>query len=130
MLVGIPPFYTNNRQELFERIKYAAPKYPPHLSKRARDLLENLLKKDPAKRLGTVKDAESIKTNPWFEGVNWRALFEKQYEAPFTPRINNEFDLSNFDPEFTEIAINSMSYNDGLTDAMKNQNYPGIQFFF
>lgn len=128
MLVGIPPFYTNNRQELFERIKFSSPKYPPHLSKRAKDLLESLLKKDPAKRQGTNGDAQSIKNNPWFEGVNWKALFDKQYEAPFTPRINNEFDLSNFDPEFTEIAINSMSMNEGLTDIMNHKDYQGFSW--
>lgn len=38
MLCGIPPFYTSNRQELFERIKYAHPKYPSQLSKRSKDL--------------------------------------------------------------------------------------------
>jgi serine/threonine protein kinase len=130
MLVGIPPFYTSNRQELFERIKFAAPKYPPHLSKRARDLLEHLLKKDPAKRLGTEGDAQVIKNHPWFEGVNWKALYHKQYEAPFIPRINNEFDLSNFDPEFTEIAINSMSQNDRMTDMIAQQNYQGNIFIF
>ena len=128
MLVGIPPFYTNNRQELFERIKYAAPKYPPHLSKNARELLENLLKKDPAKRLGTTKDAEDIKAHAWFYGVNWRALEKKQYEAPFTPKVNGDCDLANFDPEFTEIAINSMSCNDETADALKNQNYPGFSW--
>jgi len=127
MLVGIPPFYTSNRQELFERIKFAAPKYPPHLSKRAKDLLELLLKKDPAKRLGFNGDAQVIKNHPWFEGVNWKALFLKQYEAPFVPKINNEVDLSNFDPEFTEIAINSMSQNAG-SDMLNHQNYQGFSW--
>lgn len=28
MLVGVPPFYTKDRQELFERIKFLPPKYP------------------------------------------------------------------------------------------------------
>ena len=91
-------------------------------------MLESLLRKDPAKRLGTNGDAQSIKNNPWFEGVNWKALYDKQYEAPFTPRINNEFDLSNFDPEFTEIAINSMSMNDGLTDIMNHKDYQGFSW--
>lgn len=128
MLIGIPPFYTNNRQELFERIKFASPKYPPNLSKRSRDLLEALLKKDPAKRQGTAGDAISIKNHPWFEGVNWKALYHKQYEAPFVPRINNDFDLSNFDPEFTEIAVNSMSMNDNLDTIGGHQNYAGFSF--
>lgn len=46
MLTGFPPFYTKNRSELFERIKFASPKYPSYLSPNARSLLEGLLRKD------------------------------------------------------------------------------------
>ena len=127
MLVGIPPFYTTDRQELFKRIQFSSPKYPGFLSKNAKDLIESQLKKDPTKRLGTEGEANSIKTNPWFEGVDWRALYEKQYPAPFTPKIQHDNDLSNFDPEFTDIAINSMSMNERLADVV-NQNYTGFSW--
>eukprot|EP01019_Chilodonella_uncinata_P003321 GABU01004185.1.p2 GENE.GABU01004185.1~~GABU01004185.1.p2 ORF type:complete len:203 (-),score=43.41 GABU01004185.1:32-595(-) len=48
MLVGAPPFYVESRPELFERIKFDNPKFPSNLSQNARNLIECLLKKDPA----------------------------------------------------------------------------------
>lgn len=126
-MAGIPPFYTNNRQELFERIKFAGPKYPSYLSNNAKHLLENLLKKDPAKRLGS-KSADDVKNHPWFNGVNWEYLYYKKYDAPFVPIIKNELDLQNFDPEFTEIEINSMSMSEGGHNQFKN--YDGKNFYF
>jgi serum/glucocorticoid-regulated kinase 2 len=117
MLVGAPPFYVENRQELFERIKFDTPKYPSSLSPNAKGLIEALLKKDPARRLGTTS---KVRDHPWFEDVNWHALYEKKYEAPFVPKINNESDLQHFDPEFTEIPINSMSMSGGTMNQFKN----------
>lgn len=117
MLVGAPPFYVENRQELFERIKFDIPKYPNSLSPAAKDLIQGLLKKDPAKRLGTTT---KVRDHPWFEDVNWQALYEKKYEAPFVPKIHNEADLQHFDPEFTEIPINSMSMSGGTMNPYKN----------
>lgn len=116
MLVGAPPFYTENRQELFERIKFDVPKYPNSLGANAKNLIEGLLKKDPSKRFGTTT---KVRDHPWFEDVNWQALYEKRYEAPFVPKINNEADLQHFDPEFTEIPINSMSYSGGTMNQFK-----------
>lgn len=99
VLTGLPPFYTNNREELFERIKYGTLKFPPHLSLSVKNLLEGLFKKEPEKRLGGgPEDAKAIKSHPWFMGINWDALLRKEIKAPFIPHIKNELDLSNFDP--------------------------------
>jgi len=32
MLTGLPPFYTTDREELFDRIKFGTIKYPQHFS--------------------------------------------------------------------------------------------------
>lgn len=111
MTVGLPPFYCNDRNELFERIKYSNPKYPSSISPQLRSLLEGLFKKDSAKRLGS-NGVEEIKKHPWFDIINWDYMLEKKYEAPFVPKMKNETDLVHFDPEFLEIPINSMSINE------------------
>jgi len=108
MLTGLPPFYTPSREELFERIKFGALKYPSHLSPNSRNLLEGLFKKDPDKRLGGgIDDAKSIKAHPWFGGVDWEAYLKKELKAPFKPIIKGDSDISNFDPEFTETPLES-----------------------
>ena len=107
MLTGLPPFYTPNREELFERIRFYVLKYPPYLSPEAKSLLEGLFIKDPNQRLGGGPlDAEEIMTHPWFKDVDWNAYLRKEVQPPFIPIIKNELDVSNFDPVMTKISIN------------------------
>ena len=112
MLVGIPPFYSNNRSELFEKIKFSQPKYPKFLSEETKDLLVRLLSKNPEQRLGTKHGAKEIRNHSWFKIVNWEYLLKKQYDAPFKPKINGDLGLGNFSKEFTEIPVESYSMNE------------------
>lgn len=106
MLTGLPPYYTPNREELFEKIKYYTLKYPPYLSPNVRSLLEGLFKKEPDKRLGGgPNDAEDIKKHPWFDGLDWDALLRKEIPAPFVPIIKEDTDVSNFDPVSLSINV-------------------------
>lgn len=125
MLIGLPPFYTGDRNQLFEKIKFSSPNYPTFLSAKAKSLLEGLLKKAAEKRLGS--DGQGlVRNHPWFEDVNWEALYAKKYDAPFVPKLTGETDLQNFDREFTELPINgSMS----VGDAQKVfKQYPGFTY--
>lgn len=53
MLVGIPPFYTDNRAELFQKIKNYEPSYPSYLSDSTKKFIQGLLIKDPDQWLGS-----------------------------------------------------------------------------
>lgn len=44
-----------------------------------------LLVKDPSKRLGAAKDSDEIKLHPWFKGINWVQLLNREYEPPYVP---------------------------------------------
>jgi serum/glucocorticoid-regulated kinase 2 len=99
MLTGLPPFYTNNREELFQKIKYYALKYPPYFSPNVKSLLDGLFQKEPSKRLGSGSGGvEEILAHPWFHGVDWDMVMKKEIKAPFLPIIKNDVDVSNFDP--------------------------------
>ncbi|KAH0977488.1 hypothetical protein GBA52_027207 [Prunus armeniaca] len=56
----------------------------------AKDLISQLLVKDPARRLRSLMGASAIKRHPFFQGVNW-ALLEMYtsalYSPPFTRRV-------------------------------------------
>jgi len=52
MLVGIPPYYSNNKEQLYENIRNGPLKLPNFLSAEAKDLLISLLNRNPFKRLG------------------------------------------------------------------------------
>lgn len=108
MLTGMPPFYTPNREELFQRIKFGKLKYPSNLSASAQELLESLLTKDPENRLGSgLEGAMEIRKHKWFEGVQWDDILLKRVKAPFVPVVKGETDVSNFDSEFTEAPVDS-----------------------
>ena len=53
MVVGLPPFYSKSRAELFEKIKFANPNIPAFVSNKLRSLFEGLFQKKPENRLGT-----------------------------------------------------------------------------
>ena len=40
MLTGLPPFYTKDREKLFQTIKYGEPEYPEDLSPNCLDLIQ------------------------------------------------------------------------------------------
>ena len=47
MINGVPPFFTKNRNELFDKIKYSDPFFQKNWSKNVRDLTRMLLTKNP-----------------------------------------------------------------------------------
>merc|ERR1712232_1235222 len=51
MLTGLPPFYTRNRDKLFEAIRKGELNYPPYVAPVAKGVLQSLLLRDPSKRL-------------------------------------------------------------------------------
>lgn len=121
LIVGLPPFQAHSKEELDHKIKFSTPKFPNYLSSSCLDLILQLLKKDPVKRLGT-KSVEDIKKHIWFENVNWEVLLQKKYEPFFLPKISEDLGLGNFSSEFTEISLNSFSLH-------PNSNYHYVDDF-
>ena len=48
-------------------------------------------------------------THPWFESIDWDMIKQMKVKAPFTPILSNDFGLNNFDPEFTNESIGSIT---------------------
>jgi len=66
-------------------------------------ILQKLLTRDPARRLGSGKgDAEEIKRHPFFKDVSFDDVLNKRVPPPYFPTINGSADTSNFDEEFTK----------------------------
>ena len=53
LLTGLPPFYTNDKKQLFHNILRGHLVIPDYLSPNARDLIQRLLHRDPKQRLGS-----------------------------------------------------------------------------
>ena len=74
---------------------------PKRLSPEVRNLLKNLLVKDPARRIGCRKGGvEELKQHSWFGNIEWDMLYRKEIDPPFVPSTLKASDVSNVDPEF------------------------------
>uniref|UniRef100_A0A8C9T696 protein kinase C n=1 Tax=Scleropages formosus TaxID=113540 RepID=A0A8C9T696_SCLFO len=102
MLVGESPFPGDDEEEVFDSIVNDEVRYPRFLSTEAIGLMRRLLRRNPDRRLGSSeKDAEDVKKQPFFRGMDWEALLQKKLPPPFIPSIVGKEDVSNFDEEFT-----------------------------
>jgi serine/threonine protein kinase len=103
MLVGLPPFWDDNREVLYQKVIHDRILFPFLLSAQAEDLILSLLERDPQVRLGAgPEDSEEIKQHPFFQGLYWPAVVEKAIETEWRPEIKHPTDVSNFEEEFTQ----------------------------
>lgn len=103
MLTGLPPFYTTDRDRLFNSIQFGTLNIPATLSNEVRDLLNGLFVKDSEQRLGSgTNGSQNVKSHPWFRGLDWIALFNKQIPPPFVPTFAGDNITCNFDIIFTK----------------------------
>ena len=86
MLTGKPPFYNSDKQLLLYNIEHEKLKMPNKISAAAADLIRKLLKRDPQKRIGSVGDAEEIKSHEFFNGVDWNMVMAKELKPPAPPQ--------------------------------------------
>lgn len=91
MLCGVPPYYANNKEELFKNIKDSPLDIPSHVSTVAKDLITKLMNRNPRKRLGTVGGAEEIKKHPFFSSIDWDKMLKKAYRPP-EPYLRRRFE--------------------------------------
>ena len=82
LLVGIPPYFSNSQDEIFANILGGKLLMPKSLSPEAKDLIVQLMQREPHKRLGSQRDAEEVKNHPFFSEVDWGALYRKDVIPP------------------------------------------------
>ena len=98
MVAGYPPFFANQPIEIYEKIVSGNVRFPRHFEKEVRSILRGLISVDLSKRLGNLKEGvEGVKSHIWFEEVDWLAVYNKEVEAPFLPKVKSVSDTSNFD---------------------------------
>ncbi|CAO3656810.1 unnamed protein product [Mucor fragilis] len=105
MLAGYPPFYDDDHLKLYEKILQGKIRWPSYFDPNAKDLLKHLLTSDLSRRYGNLKNgADDIKNHPWFQGVDFDRVANRQIRAPYIPQIRGDGDASHFDryPENNE----------------------------
>lgn len=130
MYFGIPPFYSTNANEMYRKILKEELKFPGRISApdEMKDLIAQLLERDPKRRLGTgPADVEPIKSHPFFAPVDWKRLEKKEIDAPWKPEISGDLDVSNFDPAFTEEPA-VLTMVDSKLDEKAQEQFKGFTY--
>lgn len=101
LLTGLPPFFSRTKERLYQKIVHCEVQFKDSdaVSPACRDLLRQLLNKDPAQRLGaraapaaSPEGLSEVRRHPWFDGVDWEAVEQRrvaplwQPESPFVRR--------------------------------------------
>ncbi len=102
MLIGVTPFYNRNRNMLLMKIKNGKVIFPDRTKYRIDysdeivDLINKLLHKDKADRLGVKGDSEEILKHPFFADLDVKALENKTIPPPFKPEVaENSYEFFN-----------------------------------
>lgn len=97
-LVGCVPFMSDTPEGLFDHVIHDNIEWPTDedwpLPNEAKDLITNLLERNPKERLGTGGSIE-VKSHPFLNDVCWEDLLRQK--AGFVPQLENEEDTSYFD---------------------------------
>lgn len=131
MLTGLPPFYSEDVNEMYRKILYDPLVFLPDVRPDARDLLRRLLERDASKRLGSPPGgAMEIKNHPFFtKHIDWSMLSAKKVRPPFKPGVASAFDTSNFDPEFTsEPAMDSVVDDSHMISEAVQEQFAGFSY--
>ena len=110
MICGTPPFFSNNIKILYKNISQSKLMLHDYFSDELKDLLSQLLCKDPNKRIG-VNNKNELKNHEWFKDIDWNKLSKKQIEPPLNlVEMKNRLDHK----DNTELKINfeDKDYND------------------
>ncbi|OCT84575.1 protein kinase C delta type-like [Xenopus laevis] len=87
MAPGKSPFYNGHKKEKCSAVICDQPNIPDWLCAEMRHLLQKLLEKNPARRLGVNGN---IREHPVFSSINWVELENKRIRPPFKLEIINK----------------------------------------
>ncbi|MCJ1286368.1 Serine/threonine kinase [Xylographa opegraphella] len=100
MLYQRSPFEGADEAAIYDAIVHTDPPHPLHSAPAAFDIMQKLLARDPALRLGSgPADARDVMGHGYFQGVDWDGLYHKRVSAPFIPALVSKDDSGDVEPE-------------------------------
>ncbi|XP_078410418.1 G protein-coupled receptor kinase 3 isoform X2 [Cetorhinus maximus] len=111
LLRGHSPFRqhkTKDKHEIDRMTLTMNVELPDSFSVELKSLLEGLLQREVAKRLGCLgRGAVEVKEHPFFKGIDWQQVYLQKYPPPLIPprgEVNaaDAFDIGSFDEEDTK----------------------------
>ena len=63
------------------------------ISDDAKSIIQKLVCKDPAIRIGTKGDVDEILAHPWFAEINLDDMMKKKLTPPYKPEVKSDAEL-------------------------------------
>lgn len=116
ILCGRTPFYSKDRDAVYEKIESGPLRFPRNLSPDVVNLIRGLLDRNPKTRLGLgARGIAAIKDHAWFAGVQWDATYAR---APHPDAIAVEQSALDKDPSFGSAVTSSDPSRQTNADAL------------
>ena len=84
MMTGLPPWYTTDRDLLYQRLRSAPLQIPSSFSPQVSSCIISLLQRDPRRRLG-VRGPRSAMGHDFFRGLDFREVIYRRVQPPIRP---------------------------------------------
>ena len=132
MLVGVTPYYSNNKDELFQNIVSGKLKLPRSISTEVRSLIISLLNRNPSLRLGNKpgeQGAEQIMKHAFFSDIDWDLVKAKKPTGKYKPE-KPKYTMQDYldvikDTEFTQKEIANI-FNGDESEESKGSKYVNV----
>lgn len=122
MLTGLPPFYSQNINIMYQKILNGELRFPSYVTGDAQHLLEGLLTREVDKRLGSGSSgSQDVMNHPFFKDLDWKKLERKEIEPPFKPKVKSEGDTSQIDTVFTQEKPQDSYVENSLSETMQKE---------
>ncbi|KAJ6230309.1 3-phosphoinositide-dependent protein kinase 1-related [Anaeramoeba flamelloides] len=118
MFYGKPPFRSSNEFKVFQKVLKREFRFPKKFPEQARDLVDKLLVINPEERIGAKGDFESLKSHPFFDGIDFNNLLEA--EPPFLQAYPPTYDSAQ-KKKFKKQRKNNSKYTGGKREEEKKR---------
>ena len=100
LYVNQTPFQAEYTPKIFQNIVASAKvlAFPPRMDPHHVSLIKKLLQPNPVFRMGNLSNGiDDVVTDPFFSTLDWTAIEERTFIAPYKPTVTDPLDTSCFD---------------------------------
>ncbi|CAD8047304.1 unnamed protein product [Paramecium primaurelia] len=124
-VTGLPPFYADDKNIIYKRLLKEQVEFPEYLSSDIKDLIRQLMIKDPSKRLGAKNGIDEILQHKWFKNIDIVQFINKSVKPPYIPDLQklNIKSVNQNDQQFLEQIQREQKLNASFQSIFSCQFY-------
>lgn len=101
VIIGQPPFFNESKKILLNMILNSKVEYPMYVNRSTKDFIRRLMDRNPKTRLGARGGAQEVKSHPFFTGIDWEKIYNKESKL-FDVKDITPYQCENFNQEIID----------------------------